>query len=69
MSGPYVKVMNGKEYISSTVLFIRAKISSEHIMNSQVAMILSAMVTGLFVATTRPAKKDCEIPIYNNGTI
>jgi hypothetical protein len=66
-NGPYVKVMNGNEYISRPVLFIRANISSMHIIKSNAAISLPAMVIGFLVATTSPAKNDWDIPIYNNG--
>ena len=67
--GPYVNVMNGKEYISRPVLLISANISSMHIRNSHAAISLLAMVNGFLVAISRPAKKDCDIPIYNRGAI
>jgi hypothetical protein len=68
-SGPYVKATNGKEYISSKVLLIRANASSIHIRNSQAAISLFAIVRGFFVDTSNPAKNDWEIPIYNTGSM
>ena len=61
--------MNWNEYISSTLLFIRAKISSMHIMKSHAAINLFAVVTGFFVEISNPEKNDCEIPIYNTGSM
>ena len=67
--GPYVNVMNWNEYISRTLLLIRAKISSMHIMKSQAAINLFAVVTGFFVEINRPEKNDCDIPIYKTGSM
>jgi hypothetical protein len=64
-----VKVINGKEYISRSVLLIRAKISSRHIKNNHAAIILFATLNGFLVDTSNPAKNDCEIPTYNTGSI
>jgi len=69
MSGPYVNVINWNEYISRTLLLIRANISSMQIMNSQAAINLFAMVSGFFVEITSPEKKDCDIPIYKTGSM
>jgi hypothetical protein len=61
--------MNGKEYISITVLFISAKIISMQIRNSHAAISRLAVLKGFLVEISRPAKKDCDIPIYNTGSI
>jgi hypothetical protein len=61
--------MNWKEYISRTVLFISAKISSVHIRNNQAAISLFAVVNGFLVEMSSPAKKDWEIPTYKTGSI
>ena len=61
--------MNWNEYISRTLLFMRAKISSMHIMKSQAAINLFAVVTGFFVEISNPEKNDCEIPIYKTGSM
>jgi hypothetical protein len=50
--------MKGKEYISMTLLFIRANIISMQIMKSQAAMSRLAVVYGFFVEINKPAKKD-----------
>jgi len=64
-----VKATKGKAYISITLELIRAKTSSMQIRNNQVAIILLAIVNGFFVEINKPAKKDCDIPIYNTGSI
>ncbi len=69
MRGPYVNVMNWNEYISRTLLLMSAKISSMHIMKSQAAINLFAVVTGFFVEISKPEKNDCEIPIYKTGSM
>jgi hypothetical protein len=56
-------VINGKEYISITVLLMRAKIISMQIMKSQAAIILLAILLGFFVEISNPAKNDWEIPM------
>src|SRR5665647_552095 len=61
--------MNGKAYISSTVWFNRAKIISIQNRNTHAVMIRLAVVKGLLVAISSPAKNDCEIPIYNMGSM
>jgi hypothetical protein len=68
-SGPYVKATKGKEYTSSKVLLIRAKISSIHIRKSQAAISLFAIVNGFLVEIRSPEKNDWEIPIYNMGSM
>jgi hypothetical protein len=35
---------------------------------SQAAIILFAVEVGFFVAISKPAKKDCDIPIYKIGS-
>jgi len=40
-----------------------------HIMKSQAAINLFAVVTGFFVEINRPEKNDCEIPIYKTGSM
>ena len=69
MRGPYVNVINWNEYISSTLMLINAKVSSMHIMKSQAAINLFAVVTGFFVEINRPEKNDCEIPMYKTGSM
>jgi hypothetical protein len=49
--------------------FIRAKINSVQIRNNHVAISLLATVNGFFVEMSNPAKNDCDIPIYNMGSI
>jgi hypothetical protein len=39
------------------------------IRNNQVAINLFATVNGFLVEISNPAKKDCDIPIYNTGSI
>ena len=51
------------------LLFTNAKIRSKKSMNINVAISLLAVVKGLFVAISSPAKKVCEIPIYRIGSI
>jgi len=46
-----------------------AKPSSIQIKNNQAAINRLAIVKGFFVEISNPAKKDCEIPIYNTGSI
>jgi hypothetical protein len=38
-------------------------------MNSHAAINLFAVVTGFLVEINRPEKNDCEIPIYNRGSM
>ncbi len=61
--------MNGKEYISSNVLFMSAKISSIQIRNIHAAISLFAVEKGFFVEISKPAKNDWEIPTYKTGSI
>ena len=58
-----MKAMNGNEYMSRTVRLTSAKIISMQKRKTHAVMILSALVKGLRVAISRPAKKDCEILI------
>ena len=64
-----MKVINWNEYISITLLFIKAKNNSIQIKKSQADISLLAVVRGLLVDISRPAKNDCEIPMYNTGSI
>jgi hypothetical protein len=64
-----VKVINWNEYISRTVLLIRANKSSAQIKKSQAAISLFAVVTGFLVEIKSPAKKDWEMPIYRTGSM
>ena len=48
---------------------MRAKIISMQIRNNQVAINLFAVVNGFFVEMINPEKNDCEIPIYNIGSM
>jgi hypothetical protein len=48
---------------------MRAKIISMPIKNNQAAMSRLAVVNGFFVDISNPEKKDCEIPIYNMGSM
>jgi hypothetical protein len=52
-----------------TLELIRAKISSTHIRKSQAAISLLAVVKGFFVEISKPAKNDCEMPMYSTGSI
>jgi succinyl-CoA synthetase alpha subunit len=61
--------MNGKAYISSTVWFISAKIISIQKRKTHAVMSRLAVVKGLLVAISSPAKNDWEIPIYNMGSM
>ena len=61
--------MNGTAYISSTVWFNRAKIISMQKRKTHAVMIRLAVVKGLLVAISSPAKNDWEIPIYNMGSM
>jgi hypothetical protein len=61
--------MNGNEYISSTVCFIRANIISIQKRKTHAVISLLATVYGRLVAISRPAKNDWEIPIYNMGSM
>jgi hypothetical protein len=64
-----VNARKGNEYISRTVRLIRAKIISIQKRNTHAVIILLAVVNGLRVARSSPAKNDCVIPIYNTGSI
>jgi hypothetical protein len=64
-----VNATKGKAYISITFELSRANMSSMQIRNNHEAMSLLAVVAGFFVAISNPAKKDCDIPIYNTGSI
>jgi hypothetical protein len=67
--GPYVNATKGKEYISITFELSNAKRSSMQIRNNHIAISLFAVLKGFFVRTRISAKNDCDIPIYNMGSI
>jgi hypothetical protein len=48
---------------------IRAKISSIQNINNHAAINRFAVLKGLLVEISNPAKKDWEIPTYNTGSI
>jgi hypothetical protein len=64
-----VKEINGKEYISRTVLLIRAKISSMQSRNTHAVIKRLEVLKGLLVAIRSPAKKDWAIPTYSIGSM
>jgi hypothetical protein len=63
-----VNEIKGKEYISRTVLFMSAKISSVQSRNTQADISRLEVLNGLRVAISRPAKNDWAIPIYSMGS-
>jgi hypothetical protein len=61
--------MNGKEYTSSIVLLISAKIISMQKRKTHAVIIFCGVPYGFFVAMRRPAKKDWVIPMYSTGSM
>jgi hypothetical protein len=51
------------------VRLISAKIISVQKRNNHAVMILLAVLNGFLVAMRRPAKKDCDMPIYSIGSM
>lgn len=64
-----MKEINGKEYISRTVLLIRAETSSMQRRKTHAVIKRFEVLKGLLVAIRSPAKKDWAIPTYSIGSM